>query len=129
MNRERFIGLDEHQATISVAVLDCTGAGSQECIRETKAATIVEFFAGLRGTLSVTFEEATSATWLYDQLKPHVDELVGAIQARTHGSKMGARMTASMRASWRGYGVATSSNRSTAARRACGCCASWRGII
>jgi transposase len=47
-----------------------------ECILETKAATILEFFAGLRGTLSVTFEEGTWATWLYDLLKPHVDELV-----------------------------------------------------
>ena len=28
-----------------------------ECILETKASTILEFFAGLRGTLSVTFEE------------------------------------------------------------------------
>jgi hypothetical protein len=26
---------------------------------ETKAATILQFFAGLRGTLSVTFEEGT----------------------------------------------------------------------
>ena len=41
MNREKFIGLDEHQATISVAVLDCTGKVVMECIPETKAATIV----------------------------------------------------------------------------------------
>jgi hypothetical protein len=30
-----------------------------ESILETKAATILEFFAGQRGTLSVTFEEGT----------------------------------------------------------------------
>jgi transposase len=59
-----------------VAVLDCAGKVVMECILETKAATILEFFAGLRGTLSVTFEEGTWATWLYDLLKPHVDELV-----------------------------------------------------
>src|SRR5690349_8145922 len=47
-----------------------------ECILETKAATILEFFAGLRGTLSVTFEEGTSAAWLYDLLRPHVARLV-----------------------------------------------------
>ena len=47
-----------------------------ESILETKAATIVEFFAGLRGTLSVTFEEGTWAAWLYDLLKPHVAKLV-----------------------------------------------------
>jgi hypothetical protein len=47
-----------------------------ESILETKAATILEFFAGLRGTLSVTFEEGTWAAWLYDPLKPHVAKLV-----------------------------------------------------
>ena len=76
MNSEKYIGLDIHQATISVAVLDDTGKLVMECILETKAATILEFFAGLRGTLSVTFEEGTSAAWLYDLLRPHVARLV-----------------------------------------------------
>jgi hypothetical protein len=51
------IGLDVHQATISVAVMDSKGKVVMECILETKAATILEFFAGLRGTLAVTFEK------------------------------------------------------------------------
>src|SRR6476646_9989733 len=72
VNSEKYIGLDIHQATISVAVLDDTGKLVMECILETKATTILEFFAGLRGTLSVTFEEGTSAAWLYDLLKPHI---------------------------------------------------------
>jgi transposase len=76
MNSEKYIGLDVHQATISVAVLDSKGKLIMESILETKAATILEFLAGLRGTLSVTFEEGTWAAWLYDVLKPHVDKLV-----------------------------------------------------
>ena len=36
----------------------------------------MEFLAGLRGTLSVTFEEGTWTAWLYDLLKPHVAHLV-----------------------------------------------------
>src|SRR5947209_15420191 len=76
MNSEKYIRLDVHQATISVAVLDSTGKLVMESILETKAATILEFFAGLRGTLSVTFEEGTWAAWLYDVLKPHVAKLV-----------------------------------------------------
>jgi hypothetical protein len=47
-----------------------------ESILETKAATILQFFAGLRGTLSVTFEEGTWSAWLYDLLNCHVDKLV-----------------------------------------------------
>ena len=76
MNSEKYIGLDVHQATISVAVLDATGKLIMESILETKAATILQFLAGLRGALSVTFEEGTWAAWLYDLLKPHVAKLV-----------------------------------------------------
>ena len=43
MNREKYIGLDVHQATISVAVLDSTGKLVMESILETKAETILEF--------------------------------------------------------------------------------------
>src|ERR1700751_2457595 len=76
MNQEKYIGMDVHQATISVAVRDSSGKLIMECILETKAATILEFIAGLRGTLSLTFEEGTSAAWLHDLLKPHVSHLV-----------------------------------------------------
>ena len=68
--------MEVHQATISVAVMDCQGKLIMERILETKAATILEFVRGLRGSLSVTFEEGTSAAWLHDLLKPHVSCLV-----------------------------------------------------
>jgi hypothetical protein len=48
--------------------MDSTGKLVMESIPETKAATIVQFFAGLRGTLSVTFEEGTWSAWLYDRM-------------------------------------------------------------
>jgi transposase len=76
MNSEKYIGLDVHQATIVVAVTDSSGKLIMESILETEAATILQFFAGLRGTLAVTFEEGTWSAWLYDLLDPHVDKLV-----------------------------------------------------
>src|SRR6202521_2104934 len=76
MNQEKYIGMDVHQATISVAVMDGRGKLIMECIVETKAATILEFIQGLYGRLSVTFEEGTSAAWWRDLLKPHVAHLV-----------------------------------------------------
>jgi len=76
MSQEKYIGMDVHQATISVAVLDSRGKLIMESILETKAATILEFVQGLHGSLSVTFEEGTSAAWLHDLLKPHVTRLV-----------------------------------------------------
>jgi len=76
MKQEKYIGMDVHQATISVAVMDDRGKLIMECILETKASTILEFIQGLNGSLSVTFEEGTSAAWLHDLLKPHVAQLI-----------------------------------------------------
>ena len=76
MSSEKYIGLDVHQATISVAVMDSPGRVVIESILETKASTLLEFLAGLRGSLFVTFEEGTWAAWLYDLLKPHVTEVL-----------------------------------------------------
>jgi hypothetical protein len=59
MNDAKYIGLDVHQATISVAILDGAGKLVMEAILETKTATILQFIHGLRGSLHVTFEEGT----------------------------------------------------------------------
>jgi len=75
MSQEKYIGMDVHPAT-SPLPMDAQGKLIMECLLETKAATIVEFIQGLQGTLSLTFEEGTSATWLHDLLKTHVDRLV-----------------------------------------------------
>src|ERR1700677_1385479 len=76
MNSTKYIGMDVHQATVSVAVQDSAGKLVMESVIETKAATILEFLGGLRGSLWVTFEEGTSAVWLYDLVKPHVTKVV-----------------------------------------------------
>jgi len=68
--------MDVHQASISIAVSDASGKLVMESLIETKAATILEFLQGLKGTLWVTFEEGTSAAWLYDLLKPHVFKVI-----------------------------------------------------
>jgi hypothetical protein len=53
MNDSKYIGLDVHQATISVAVLDSAGKLVMECILETKAGTILQFIHGLLGSTLV----------------------------------------------------------------------------
>jgi len=63
MCREKYVGLDVQQSTISAAVMDAGGKLPMECVLETKAGTIVEFIRGLQGTLWLTFEEGTSAAW------------------------------------------------------------------
>ena len=76
MDNKKYIGMDVHQASISIAVGDAAGKVLMECTLETKAATVLEFIQGLRGSLWVTFEEGTSAAWLYDLLKPRVTKVV-----------------------------------------------------
>jgi transposase len=68
--------MDVHKESISIAVMNGAGKIVMECVIETKASMILQFIDGLRGDLQVTFEEGTSAAWLYDLLKPHVTKLV-----------------------------------------------------
>ena len=76
MDSAKYIGLDVHKESISIAVLNAAGKIVMECVIETKAITILQFLGGLRGDLHVTFEEGTSAAWLYDLIQPHVTEIV-----------------------------------------------------
>jgi transposase len=76
VDNKKYIGMDVHKASISIAVSDAAGKVLMECIIESKAATVLEFIQGLRGNLWVTFEEGTSAAWLHDLLKPHVTRVV-----------------------------------------------------
>ena len=62
MDQTRYIGMDVHQASISIAVRGGNGKLVIESVVETKATTILEFFRGLNGSLWGAFEEGTSAT-------------------------------------------------------------------
>ena len=76
MDSRKYIGMDVHTASIAIAVRNGAGKLVTECIIETKASSILEFFRGLKGTLWVAFEEGTSAAWLYEVLKPHVAKVI-----------------------------------------------------
>jgi transposase len=76
MDGKKYIGMDVHQSSISIAVRDATGKVVVESVIETKATTILEFIRGIKGSLWITFEEGTSAAWLYDLLKPHVTKVI-----------------------------------------------------
>ena len=65
MTNTKYIGMDVHKESISIAVLNSVGKVVMECVIETKASTILQFIAGLSGDLRVTFEEGTWAAWLY----------------------------------------------------------------
>jgi hypothetical protein len=104
VNDPKYIGLDVHQATISAAVLDSAGKLVMESILETKAATVLQFIQGLRGSLHVTFEEGTCAAWLHDLLKPHVTKVLvcdprknSLLKAGNKNDRMDARRLADLK--------------------------------
>jgi transposase len=76
MDSTKYIGLDVHKESISIAVLNAAGKIVMESVIETKAITILQFFHGQHGELQVTFEEGTWAAWLYDLIQPRVTEIV-----------------------------------------------------
>jgi hypothetical protein len=76
MNAIKYIGIDVHVATSSIAVLDAGGKLTMEVTMATQASALLDFIGGLSGTLQVTFEEGTSAHWLYTLLEPHVAKVV-----------------------------------------------------
>lgn len=64
MDEKKYIGLNVHQASISVAVRNAAGKLINESVIETKPTSILEFIQGIRGSVWITFEEGTSAAWL-----------------------------------------------------------------
>jgi hypothetical protein len=80
MTSTKYIGMDVHKESISIAVMNAAGKIVMECVIETKASVILQFIDGLRGDLHITFEEGTSAVWLYDLLKPHEVPLTPFLQ-------------------------------------------------
>ena len=59
MNSVRYVGLDVHRDTVSVAVLDESGRQIMQSVLATRAVAILDFIGGIRGTVHVTFEEGT----------------------------------------------------------------------
>jgi transposase len=74
--RDQYMGMDVHQATTVVVVLDADGKVILETIVETQAAGIIRLVESLSGPLHVTFEETTQAAWLYEVVRHFVAEVV-----------------------------------------------------
>jgi hypothetical protein len=77
MKRTRkYVGLDVHQATSVISVRDSSGRVIARSVVATEASALVEYCAGMRGSIQVALEEGTQAQWLHDLLVPVVDRVV-----------------------------------------------------
>lgn len=103
MSSIKYIGLDLHLATISIAVLNAAGKLIMEVTIENQAAALLDFIQGLRGALHVALEEGTQAEWLYGLLAPRVAEVVVCDprqNPRRPGEKKSDRLDARKLAEW-----------------------------
>ncbi len=76
MKRDKYMGLDVHQAMTVAVVMDAEGKVVLETMVATEAAAVLRLVKSLSGPLRVTFEESTQAEWLYGLLRSHVTEVV-----------------------------------------------------
>jgi transposase len=76
MESLKYVGLDVHRDTISVAVLEESGKLVMQTILATHAAALLDFVGGLRGSVHITFEEGTHSAWLHDLLVRRVARVV-----------------------------------------------------
>ncbi len=76
MKFDKYMGMDVHQATTVVVVLDSDGKVVLETIVATEAPAIIRLVQSLAGPLHVTFEETTQAAWLYQVIRGYVAEVI-----------------------------------------------------
>ena len=76
MSRDKYVGMDVHQASTTVVVVDERGKCVMESVIETKLETIRDCLRGVSGTVHVALEEGTQAAWLYEIVRPMVKEVM-----------------------------------------------------
>ncbi len=75
---DRYIGLDAHASSCTVATVGPSGRRLHSQVVETNAGALIRVLRGIAGILHLCLEEGTHASWLYEVLSPHVEEIVVA---------------------------------------------------
>lgn len=73
---ERFIGIDVHKDSCTVAVMGPSGRRIRCEVVETNGAALIELLKHIPGDRRVCIEEVGQSEWLCEILKPHVTEIV-----------------------------------------------------
>jgi transposase len=84
---ERYIGMDVHAASCTLAVISQTGKRLKDFPVETNGQALVEAIRMIPGRKRLVFEEGLQSAWLYETLSPHVDEIVVAGITESRGPK------------------------------------------
>jgi len=84
---DRYIGLDVHSQSCTLAVEDARGKRLTERVLDTNGKVLVECLRGIAGTRHLCLEEGAQSAWLYEVLEPHVAELVVVQPEKRRGNK------------------------------------------
>jgi transposase len=84
---DRYVGLDAHAQTCTLAVMGPTGKRLTSRVVETKGHALLEAIRGIPGRVHLCLEEGTQSSWLYEILGPQVEEIVVAVPEENKGPK------------------------------------------
>ena len=83
---ERYLGLDVHAQSCTLAVISQAGKRLRDVVVETNGQALIEART-IPGRKHLCIEEGTQSAWLYEILRPRVHEMVVAGLTRSRGPK------------------------------------------
>ncbi|MFN2157928.1 MAG: transposase [Anaerolineae bacterium] len=84
---KRYIGIDVHTQSCTLAVMSQTGKRLKAQVVETTGEALLDAIQGIKGELHVCLEEGTQSAWVYSLLDAHVAEVIVAVPQRKNGPK------------------------------------------
>jgi len=84
---DRYIGLDVHAQSCTIAVMGPSGKRLRSWVVETHGAALVEAMQSITGQRHVCLEEGTQSAWVHELLKPHVCEIAVMVPRKSNGPK------------------------------------------
>jgi transposase len=84
---ERYLGMDVHAASCTLAIVSEKGRKLRDFVVETNGQALVEAIRMIPGHKHLVFEEGLQSAWLYETLNPHVDDIVVAGITTSRGQK------------------------------------------
>ena len=83
----RYIGLDAHSESCTLAVMGPSGRRLKHERLETSAQLLKQFVKSVPRPRHLCMEEGNLSTWLYEELEPLVNELVVVMADKNKGNK------------------------------------------
>jgi len=87
---DRYIGIDAHSESCTVAVMGPSGKRIRQQVVDTQAKVLIDLLKGVAGDKYVCIEEGQLAEWLVEALGPHVKEIIVMQPKEHHGRKSDA---------------------------------------